>query len=429
MKLFKYSLILLIPLFVYSCTRDSEPIETKSPESVTSRHMTFANWDPASPCRASNLIIVIDESCEGTPWDTAINEAAQEFNDLESSLNFTVVYSSNPNDNTNGGIAIDCSEFQFQSGFSNADTPQLDQVVGNGISLNDEALDECGQDDACFLRSIVMNQLGYVIGIADNDLQEGSQIGGQEIGWIEGTAPPGTSDPNSVFNSDEDCFIPCEFSSNDVLALTTLYPFVLEPCACETDIITSCYCVCEALDNYGNPKLENFKIPVDCCSTVPCSELIPDWWLEYLVYDKECFSVTQDPCKGPTVTLNGPREVCVGHSAQFCIAGNFNSRSSWSGSGGVLGSPSRYCRSFTANSPGTYVISVEVCDRTVQDGDCCNTIMETIEVVQCETECFCECTDGLSGRLIELPIDCDDDRDCDDIHFEDDIYDCVKRER
>ncbi|MEM9546863.1 MAG: M57 family metalloprotease [Bacteroidota bacterium] len=198
-----------------------------------------------------------------------------------------------------------------------------------------------------------------------------------------------------------------------------------------------CYCVCEAQEQHGpilgesgknikgnqsiKGQIEEWKFPVDCCDPRPCSELIPGWWYEYLVDADECF-VKENDCTPPAVGLQGDDEVCAGQTIEICIGGSFNSSTSWSGGGGILSYSSPKCRNFTANTPGTYTVSVEVCNREDGEGqeDCCITITHTIDVVDCPDECFCRCwveeQSGDDGPYQEdIPVDCNDPGDCADI--------------
>ncbi len=190
-----------------------------------------------------------------------------------------------------------------------------------------------------------------------------------------------------------------------------------------------CYCVCEAQEQYGEADIEEWKFKVDCCDERDCSELVPNWWDEYLVDRRECFTREVD-CKLPAVTLGGPNEVCVGRAAEFCVAGSFSGSTTWSSNGGTVSYSSSKCRNFTPHSPGSYTITVEVCDRASGEGqeDCCETLTKTIVAVECDEECYCECSDS-EGDIVQLPIDCNDERPCDDVYYEDDINDCVKKRR
>lgn len=210
-----------------------------------------------------------------------------------------------------------------------------------------------------------------------------------------------------------------------------------------------CFCVCEAQENYSSmdiswdkgklaggkiikSNIEEWKFPVDCCDPRPCSEIVPGWWDEYLVDRRECFK-KEDDCTPPSVGLSGPSEICVGvgYENEICIAGSFNSTTTWSSNSGTLFYSSSKCRNFVAYTPGTYTITVEVC--SIEDGegqvDCCRTLTKTVVAVECEVECYCECKDGQDGHIVELIYDCDEVGDCWDIFYEDDIYDCVQKTR
>lgn len=185
-----------------------------------------------------------------------------------------------------------------------------------------------------------------------------------------------------------------------------------------------CLCVCEAQEQSGrkNP-IELWEVEVDCCDDRPCSELIPGWWIEYLIDDRECFKkeeiIPEVPCEIPNVGLSGPNKICLGDSGTFCITGLNNGQTTWQISGVGTTTTSTDCLTFTPSSTGTYTISTTVCK-----DDCCETFSREVKVTTCEVECYCECEDGQSGDIIELIYDCNEVGDCQDIFYEDDIYNC-----
>jgi len=51
----------------------------------------------------------------------------------------------------------------------------------------------------------------------------------------------------------------------------------------------TCFCICEARDNYGDGEIYLEEIEVDCdACEQDCSVLVPDWWDEYLEDRTEC---------------------------------------------------------------------------------------------------------------------------------------------
>ncbi len=210
-----------------------------------------------------------------------------------------------------------------------------------------------------------------------------------------------------------------------------------------------CYCICEAQEQasiediswskgglgkgkVGHNNIEEWVFPIDdCCDPRPCSEIIPEWWDEYLVDERDCFK-KEVGCTPPSVVLEGPDTICVGqgYDNEICIAGTYNSTTNWSSNSGTLFYSSPDCRNFTAYSPGTYTITVEVCSREDGEGqeDCCVTLTKTVVAEACDVECYCECEDG-DGNPVELVYDCDEVGDCWDIFYEDDIYNCEQKTR
>ena len=186
-----------------------------------------------------------------------------------------------------------------------------------------------------------------------------------------------------------------------------------------------CLCVCEAQEQSGrkNP-IELWEVEVDCCDNRPCSELIPGWWIEYLIDDRECFNKEEIiPCDPPQVSLSGTGKICIRESGTYCISG-VSGPITWNISGmGSITTPGT-CLTFTPTDIGNYTISTTVCE-----DDCCVTKSRDVEVSSCEVECYCECEDGQSGDIIELIYDCNEVGDCQDIFYEDDIYNCKQLTR
>ena len=229
-----------------------------------------------------------------------------------------------------------------------------------------------------------------------------------------------------------DCF-PISFDDpgNHTISVVSCVTDCQEICT-ETELVVraynedlECYCVCEAQEQSGrkNP-IELWEIQVDCCDDRPCSELIPGWWYEYLVDDKECFKKEEEiPCDPPQVSLSGTGKICIGDSGTYCISG-VSGPITWNISGMGSITTSGTCLTFTPNQIGDYTISTTVCE-----DDCCVTESREVEVSGCEVECYCECEDGQSGDIIELIYDCNEVGDCQDIFYEDDIYNCKQLTR
>lgn len=204
-----------------------------------------------------------------------------------------------------------------------------------------------------------------------------------------------------------------------------------------------CYCVCEAQGSIGKGtknelgRNEEWKFPVDCCDERDCSEIIPGWWFEYLVDGSECFQ-KENECELPPFILEGPpnENLCVNHTTEYCIgisSLSSNATITWTtGIGATISPSSSMCGNFTPQRDGPHIISVQVCDRIEGEGqqECCVTEEIQVFVDICDVECYCECKDGNDPDLIiELVHDCNDTRDCQDIFYEDNINDCVKKTR
>lgn len=235
--------LILGVLFTYSCQKDI-PDVTLENDKVESRHLVVQDWEPPGPCEASNFIIYISENCIDLPWEEAIYSAAQAYNDAGASIHFEITTDiSVPAD-----ITFRCEVLNNVSLYGLGEWPSEDHQIGATIYLNGfpYLINSCGEPfSACSLQGIVMHEIGHNLGLGHNEDSESDQwaigpfiflngelyhVGSAGSGiHIPETPEPGTNDPGSIMNETiPDCNQPCVFNENDLIALHTLYPTLIE---------------------------------------------------------------------------------------------------------------------------------------------------------------------------------------------------------
>ena len=218
---------------------------------------------------------------------------------------------------------------------------------------------------------------------------------------------------------------------------------IVKTIAADNQCCNTCYCECETPIEGTNPlEYEIVRNKISCLETESCDELFPP--------GDEYFDCKRISVPTPLdVSINGDEEICLEDGyGTWCVIGlSPGTSTTWTINGpGVSDTETspNSCLSYDLDLPGTYVVSTTVCE-----GECCETLVHSIVVNECEG-CYCECweliqdvswNDGFGqsiinddktktkGRLkyrrVILPIDCEDD--CDEQYpIGDEYFDCVK---
>lgn len=208
-------------LIVFGCSDESSKL-AKENEKLDLRHDTWDNTSLFQACEANNLFICADDCFLGTPWECAIIEAVEAYNNLPENIAINMTLSFDCNTLPNGespNIIINCADLIGATGqtFPRPDPNETSIIeLNNGTPMNwpcaTQKIATC-----CQLTRTVMHELGHALGFGH------SEPGGLNETYIEGTDP---NDINSILimgDNRDFCADECEFSEGDLVALEILY--------------------------------------------------------------------------------------------------------------------------------------------------------------------------------------------------------------
>ena len=249
-----------------------------------------------------------------------------------------------------------------------------------------------------------------------------------------------TTDGNCVLISFDD---PGYITINIDICLDGCCRTIEKIIAADNQCCKTCYCECETIIEGTNPlQYQIVRNEISCLETDSCDEIFP--------VGDEYFNCKRIALpKELDYTIGGDDQLCWDEEGKFCIGGLSNGTGvEWviyGPSGTITTQSSGSCLYITFSELGIYTVTAKICE-----GECCQVLTHKVEYSACEG-CFCECWElidddpwgnsnisisspndekiiskgKLKYRLVQLPIDCDDD--CDkEYPIGDEYFDCKK---
>ena len=217
-------ILLLTLLIIFSCQDNIQEKELTENTiiKIDERQVVLADWIPPS---CASISVFVSPNC-GANTEQAVQEAIDAYNETD-----TAIFMEPASTEDSADIVVDCVE-SLGINLATGQFPTEDGKVGGPILVTNGIENSC--EDPCFLKGIIIHEMGHALGIGHNGITAGTTSNGDRLNFdqIENTDSRGR-DRGSIFNAiAPDCDDPnCTFSEDDIVALETIYP-VPNPCDC-----------------------------------------------------------------------------------------------------------------------------------------------------------------------------------------------------